>query len=87
MHPHQAEATALVETQRINVIVGGDHPQAGAPLPPGQVPGRLDQGGPRPVPLLARVEGENLALLPILPGTYVSTPSSCPPAASASNAG
>jgi hypothetical protein len=34
VHPHQAEAAALVETQRITVVVGGNDPQAGAPLPP-----------------------------------------------------
>jgi hypothetical protein len=87
VHPHQAEAAALVETQRINVVVGGNDPQPGAPVPPGQLPGRLDQGGPRPVPLLVRVQGEALALLPVLPGTYVSMPASCPSAVSATNAG
>jgi hypothetical protein len=40
MHPHQAEAAALVEAQRIDVVVGGDDPQAGTPLPPGQLRGR-----------------------------------------------
>ncbi len=67
MHPHQAEAAALVETQRIDVVISGNDPQAGASLPCGQMPDRLDQGGPRPVPLLAGVEGEDLALLPVLP--------------------
>ena len=58
MHPHQAEAWALVESERVNVVVGGNDPQAGAPRPPGQLPGRLDQGGPFvPVPLLVRVQG------------------------------
>jgi len=28
MHPHQAEAAALVEAQRVNVVVGGNDPQA-----------------------------------------------------------
>ena len=36
-------------------------------MPPGQLPCCLDQGGPRAVPLLARVKGENLALAPVLP--------------------
>ena len=67
MHPHQAEAAALVETQCINIVVGGNDPQAAAPLPLGKLSGRLDQDGPRPVPLLARVKGENLALPPVLP--------------------
>jgi hypothetical protein len=67
MHPHQAEAAALVEPQRINVVVGRDDPQPGASLPPGQLPGHLDQGGPCPAPLLVRVHGEDLALLPVLP--------------------
>jgi hypothetical protein len=40
MHPHQAEAAALVEAQRIDVVVGSDDPQAGTPLPPGQLRGR-----------------------------------------------
>jgi hypothetical protein len=37
------------------------------PLPPGQMPDRLDQGSPRPVPLLTGVEGEDLALPPVPP--------------------
>jgi hypothetical protein len=65
MHGHQAEAAALVETQCINVVVGGNDPQATTPLPPGKLPDRLDQGSPRPAPLLASMEGENLALLPV----------------------
>ena len=45
VHPHQAEAAALVETQRINVVVGGNDPQPGAPLPPaGGRFGRRDDG-------------------------------------------
>jgi hypothetical protein len=31
------------------------------------VSGRLDQRGPRPAPLPVSVQGENLALLPVLP--------------------
>jgi hypothetical protein len=87
MHLHQAKPAALAGPQRINVVVGGDDPQPGAPLPSGQLPGHLDQRRPRPAPLLVRVQGENLALLPVLPGTYVSMPSTCPPSASATNAG
>jgi hypothetical protein len=42
-------------------------PQTRAPLLPGQLPDRLDQRGPRPAPLLVRVESENLALPPVVP--------------------
>jgi len=37
-----------------------------APLPPSEMSGRLDQRGSRSAPLLGRVEGENLALPPVL---------------------
>ena len=67
MHPHQAEAATLVKTQGINVVVSGNDPQAGAPLPSGQMPDCLNQGGSRPAPLLVGVEGQDLALLPVLP--------------------
>ena len=87
MHPHQAEAAALVEAQRVNVVIGGNDPQAGAPLPPGQLPGRLDQGGPRPVPLLVRVQGEDLALPPVLSRHVREHAQQRPPAVSATRAG
>jgi len=62
---HQAEAAALVETQRINVVVCSNDPQAGAPVLPGQLPDRLDQRGARTTPLLIGVESEDLALPPV----------------------
>ena len=65
VHGGQAETAALVEAQRIDVVVGGDEPQAGAPVLGRQLLYRLDERGPRPVPLLAGVHGENLALLPV----------------------
>jgi hypothetical protein len=66
VHGHQAEAATLVETQRINVIVRSNYPQARAPLLPGQLPGRLDQRGARTTPLLISVESEDLALPPVV---------------------
>ena len=66
VHGHQAEAAALVETQRIKVVVRGDYPQAHAPLLPGQLPGSLDQRGTRTTPLLIGVESEDLALPPVV---------------------
>src|SRR5437016_9600553 len=45
VHGHQAEAAALVETQRIDVVVCRNYPQACAPLLPGQLPDGLDQRG------------------------------------------
>jgi hypothetical protein len=66
MHGHQAEAAALVETQRINVVVCSNYPQTRAPLLPGQLPDRLDQRGARTTPLLIGVESEDLALPPVV---------------------
>jgi hypothetical protein len=66
VHGHQAEAAALVETQGINIVVRGNHPQARAPLLPGQLPGRLDERGARTTPLLIGVQSENLALPPVV---------------------
>ncbi len=71
MHRHQAEAAALTETQTetqcINFVIGGNDPKWAASLPPGQLPGCLDQGGPSPVPLPARMKRKNLAPPPVLP--------------------
>ena len=69
VHGYQAEAAALVETQRINIVVCSDYPQACAPLLPGQLPDRLDQRGARTTPLLIGVESEDLALSPSCDGT------------------
>ena len=66
VHRHQAKATALVETQRINVVVCSNYPQACAPLLPDQLPDRLDQRGPRTTPLLIGVESEDLTLPPVV---------------------
>jgi hypothetical protein len=65
VHGHQAEAAALVETQRINVVVCRNDPQPCAPLLPGQLPDRLDQRCARTTPLLIGVQSEDLALPPV----------------------
>src|SRR5216110_1798608 len=32
MHAHEAEAAALIKAQRINIVIGGNDPQASAPV-------------------------------------------------------
>jgi hypothetical protein len=65
MHAHQAETATLVKAQRINIVIGGNDPQAPAPVLHRQLLNRLDQRGPCPVPLPGSVKGQDLALLPV----------------------
>lgn len=69
MHARQAGAAALVKAQRISIVIGGNDPQARAPVLHRQLPGRLDQRGPYPVPLAGSVQGQDLALLQSRSGT------------------
>lgn len=68
MHGDEAKAATLVKTQRIYVVVGGNDPKAGAPLPRRQLLDRLDHGGPRAVSLLGSMKSKNLTLMPVPPG-------------------
>lgn len=59
----QAKAPPLVEAQRVDVVIGGDEPQAGTASLRCQPLNRLDEGGADPSQLSGGVEGEDLALL------------------------
>ena len=60
----EAEPAALVEAQRVDVVVGGDQPQARAARRDGGVPHRREERGARAAPRPAGVQGEHLALQP-----------------------
>lgn len=64
MHAGEAEAAALVKAQRINIVIGGNDPKAGASVLQRQLLDRLDQGSACPVPLPGSVKGQDLALPP-----------------------
>lgn len=65
MHVNEAEGAALVKAQRINIVIGGNDPQARVPVLHRQLLDRLDQGGPCPVPLPGSMKSQDPALLPV----------------------
>src|ERR1700687_6020812 len=102
MYGDKAKAAALVKTQRINVVVGGNDAQAGAPLlqPLLVITHRRahsccaascstasTMAVPAPRHCSAACRVRISHCSQSGPGTYVSIPSRRPPAASATNAG